>query len=243
MLSCTFDAAGQDLAGVATRFFEAVRQDHRAAATAAVEDVAEMSREKLKLYLASESAATAFWLNLYNSFVQYRLKANPEGFKNRDAFFTARDIVVAGHKLSLDDIEHGILRRSTFKYSFGYFQDFFATDFEKEFRMSHIDYRIHFALNCGARSCPPITLYTADRLEEQLESAARSYMTTAVKYDAQDDLVWVPALCSWYRGDFGGKAGVIRILKQFDLLPRDKDPDLRYLPYNWDLHLSNYTSQ
>ena len=231
---------GQDFSGVDTRFFEAVRQDNLRGATAAVREIANISRETLRLHLSSESIAKAFWVNLYNSFVQYRLKTNPERFKDRDAFFTSRDILVAGHKLSFDDIEHGILRRSTYKYSFGYFQDFFSDDFEKEFRLSRVDYRIHFALNCGARSCPPIVLFTADRVEEQLESATRSYLTTTVNYDANEDVVWVPALCSWYRGDFGGEAGVINILKKFNLLPVDKEPALRYLPYDWNLYLSNY---
>ena len=236
-------AGGQGFGGVDTRLFEAVKQGHNAGATAAVKEIANVPRESLKMQLTSESTAKAFWLNLYNSFVQYRLKANPERFKDRDAFFSTRDIVVAGHELSLDDIEHGILRRSTYKYSFGYFQDFFANDFEKDFRMSRVDYRIHFALNCGARSCPPITLFTADRLEEQLESAARAYLTTTVKYDAQKDVIWVPAVCSWYRGDFGGKDGVVRILRKYSLLPHHKEPDLQYLPYDWSLHLSNYASQ
>ncbi len=56
------------------------------------------------------------WLNIYNAFVQKLLTDNPGKFKKRNSFFSDQQITLAGRQLSLDDIEHGILRRSkTFK--------------------------------------------------------------------------------------------------------------------------------
>ncbi len=56
---------------------------------------------------------------------------------------------------SLDEIEHGILWRSKCKLSLGYFNKIFKSRFEKAFRVDKLDYRIHFALNCGAPEMNP----------------------------------------------------------------------------------------
>lgn len=42
-------------------------------------------------------------------------------------------------------------------------------------KVEEVDKRIHFALNCGAKSCPPIKLFTPDTLEEGLQSAAAAF--------------------------------------------------------------------
>ena len=78
--------------------------------------------------------------------------------------------------MSLDDIEHGILRRSKIKWSEGYFNKLFPSKFEKENRVNKVDYRIHFALNCGARSCPPIAFYDPEKLDKQLDVATMIYL-------------------------------------------------------------------
>jgi hypothetical protein len=59
---------------------------------------------------------TAFWVNLYNAFVQDDLRRHPERYHDRRAYFSERRHTVAGTDLSLDSIEHGILRHSKWKY-------------------------------------------------------------------------------------------------------------------------------
>jgi hypothetical protein len=53
-------------------------------------------------------------------------------------------------------------------------------------------------------------------------------------------VVSAPALCSWFKADFGGEDGVIRMMKKFDVVPGDNDPDVEYLDYDWTFLLSNY---
>jgi hypothetical protein len=47
-----------------------------------------------------------------------------------------------------------------------------------------LDARIHFALVCGAKSCPPIKLYSADTLEEGLAAAAETFCASDVEIDS-----------------------------------------------------------
>ncbi|RYY92510.1 MAG: DUF547 domain-containing protein, partial [Chitinophagaceae bacterium] len=66
----------------------------------------------LKSALPNDDAKKAFWINLYNGFVQASLRKDPSRYNRRKEFFTDKTFNVAGHDLSLDDIQHGILRRS-----------------------------------------------------------------------------------------------------------------------------------
>ena len=68
----------------------------------------------------------------------------------------------------------------------------------------------------------------------------KRYLKKKVEYKKNEEEVYVPALMSWFRGDFGGKDGVIQILKNYQLIPTDKDPDVEFLDYNWELDLDNY---
>ena len=49
--------------------------------------------------------------------------------------------------------------------------------------MTPVDARIHFALVCGAKSCPPIKLYTPDTLEEGLAAAGEVFCASEVQVD------------------------------------------------------------
>lgn len=49
--------------------------------------------------------------------------------------------------------------------------------------MTPVDARIHFALNCGAASCPAIKMYTTDTLEEGLTGAAEAFCASEVTVD------------------------------------------------------------
>jgi len=53
--------------------------------------------------------------------------------------------------------------------------------------------------------------------------------------------VKVNTLMSWFRGDFGGKAGAVEMLKKYNVIPQDADPSVSFLEYDWTLELGNYT--
>ena len=75
-------------------------------------ELAALDREELLNALPDDRVKKAVWIDLYNAFAQLPLETNPRLFENRGTFFGAKRIPVAGRYLSLDDIEHGLLRRS-----------------------------------------------------------------------------------------------------------------------------------
>lgn len=212
------------------------------------------AREKYKNYLekiAEDSLLEdlnttgkkkAFWLNIYNGYIQYFLKKNEKLYQNRKDFFGKKRIVIAGKELSLDDIEHGIIRKSKIKLGMGYFQKWFPGKFERKFRWNEVDYRIHFALNCGAKSCPPVAFYNHKKIESELELATEGYLKNECVYKKEENEIWVPRLFSWFRGDFGGKKGMYKILWKFKVIPQGEKPKIKFSEYNWELYLGNYTS-
>jgi hypothetical protein len=135
------------------------------------------------------SEQLAYWINLYNAVTVKVVLDHPEESSIRDmggGFFSRgpwgdKLITVAGEELTLDDIEHRILR-PIWK-----------------------DRRIHFALNCASKGCPELaaTAYTANNLEAMLNTAEASYVRSArgVMFDANEELV-LSSIFDWYAGDF-----------------------------------------
>lgn len=199
-------------------------------------------QNQLLAQLNTDPKRLAFWLNLYNGFTQVILKKNPEQYKSRSSFFSSEQIMIAGKKLSLDDIEHGILRRSKTKWSGGYVSKISVSDFEEKFRVDKLDYRIHFALNCGAKSCPPIAFYEPAKINQQLELATKAYLKGESKFNQLANKVEVPATMGWFRADFGGKKGILDLLKKNNIVPQQSNPDIAFKEYDWTLFLDNYKS-
>ena len=215
---------------------------HKTDYTSIKEKLATVSTEELAKELDSDEAKKAFWINVYNGFVQHLLMKNPELFEDRGAFFGEPRVTVAGKELSFDDIEHGIIRGSRVKWLLGLVKDPFAGEYERTFRVDKTDGRIHFALNCGAKSCPYVAIYDARYLDEQLDEIARQFLNRTSTYKPDEEAVYVTSLFSWFRGDFGGKNGIKDdFLKKYDVIPEDSDPDLEYDQYDWTLELGNYT--
>ena len=88
--------------------------------------------------------------------------------------------------------------------------------------MKILDNRIHFALNCGAESCPPVLFYTADNINVELNIATNNFVNSSeVKYDKSRNSLHISKIFHWYKGDFGGKSGVVDLLKKFKAIPMD----------------------
>jgi thiol-disulfide isomerase/thioredoxin len=213
------------------------------AVTALSQKLADMSYQALVNSLKTDNAKKAFWINLYNGYTQLALKANPEQYKSRNAFFRKKAIPVAGQSLSLDDIEHGILRRSKVKWSLGHLNKLFPSKQEKELRVEKLDWRIHFALNCGATSCPPIAFYSDETLDTQLKLAATAFLTGETEFDSIKNIVRLPKLMSWFRADFGGKKGIRNILRRYGIIPPNASPKIAFKDYDWTLALNNYSTK
>lgn len=190
----------------------------------------------------SEAERRATWLNVYNAVAQLELQSAPErlrGALRRFLFFVRDRVTIAGRTVSLNDIEHGYLRGRA-SWGLGYVPRLFAGSFERAVRVP-LDPRIHFALNCGATSCPPIETYSA-KVDRELDRATEAYLESTVVYDPVEEEVRVSKLFSWYRGDFGGTAGIRAFLRRYDCVPPQRNPAIRYRTYDWSPSLRAFAS-
>lgn len=204
------------------------------------EQLANCTLKELSSALETDEQKFAFWINIYNAYIQVILKEHPEYYNDRRDFFSKKQIKIAGETVAFAKIEHGIVRKSQWDIGLGYFRTWFPDKFERKLRVKERDFRIHFALNCGAKDCPPVAIYTPKRIKEQLEKGTKAYLKRTSDYDVSKNEVAVTSLFSWFRGDFGGKSGVKKILKRQGIIKDTKDVDLTYKNYDWTLDLDNF---
>ena len=157
--------------------------------------------------LADENARKAFLLNVYNVAVKhaYVKFGVPKSTTSRTKFYRNVGYVIDDEFYSLDDIEHGLLRSNAASPSAIFSKRHFkSTDRRLRFAQSRLDPRIHFALNCGANSCPPIRAYTAEKVDAQLDVAARAFLDGAVEVAVPR--IQMSKILRWYAVDFGANA-------------------------------------
>ena len=91
---------------------------------------------------------------------------------NRLRFFWNTSYIISGYVFTLDDIENGVLRGNR-KGPAHIFRQFSSkSDPRLRFALPKPEPLIHFALVCGAKSCPPIKCYTEAKVKEELRIAA-----------------------------------------------------------------------
>jgi hypothetical protein len=189
----------------------------------------------------------AFWINIYNTAVihgviELGLERSVKEFRG---FFDRLTYEIGGFFFSLNDVEHGILRGNR-RHPYGLLKPFQKKDPRLAFSVTPLDRRIHFALVCGARSCPPIGFYEAEQIDFQLDLAAGSFINSPqVKILPQEATVSISMIFKWYKIDFGGSDQAIleTLLNYLDegvkknFLKEKKDQiRIRYLPYDWNLN-------
>ena len=204
------------------------------------EQLAKLQLDDLAKGLKTDAQKLAFWVNIYNAYIQVILTKNPELYENRGSFFSNDRITIAGYRISFDKIEHGIIRRSKSKLGLGYVKKGFPDKFERMLRVENLDYRIHFALNCGAKDCPPVAIYTPEKLDGQFAKSTALFLKRSSKYKATENEVMVTSLFNWFRGDFGGKDGIKNILKDQGIIKTVEGVNIEYKDYDWTLALDNF---
>lgn len=225
------DAVDRDSTALAGRLLEGVRREEPVADV--IEMLATCTDAELEPIRTDRRAALAFWLNCYNAATQLLLERRPALFDSRVRFFRAPAITVAGTALSLDDVEHGILRGRRSKYGLGYLPRLSRTGLGAAYRLEP-DPRIHFALNCGAASCPAILAYEPEPIDEILDEATRTSLERSVEYDPERDRLRLPRVCLWFLGDFGGPSGLRSFLRTHGVVPESAStPSLRFRGYDW----------
>jgi len=185
--------------------------------------------------LHTDERKQAFWINIYNAaFIDMRRTGI-----TKPAVYKKRLIPIADFRISLDEIEHGILRRFRSKASLGYLPQLFPRKIIKKLAVHQLDPRIHFALNCGAASCPPIHYYQLKKIDQQLSLAERSFIESDSLVRDKKKQIEVSKIFLWYQGDFGGKAGIKRLHSK--VLKRNlHNYKLSYSNYDWTEDLDNW---
>jgi hypothetical protein len=189
--------------------------------------------EMLYRELDKDLKKKAFWLNIYNSLAQIELSQSSQLYADRKAFFSRKIFAIAGRSLSLDDIENQMLRRAEPGFLPRFLRPLFMSRLMRRLSVTQLDPRIHFALNCNARSCPPILSYEADKLDTQLEQATLNYLKTSVYYDPATGRLELPELFSWFACDFGGEQGIINLLQKYGGIGQTIRPVFIYKPWDW----------
>ena len=186
--------------------------------------------------LAAREERLAFWINLYNAAVVHA--ALESGVQNtvreQDGFFDRYAYLVGGLTYTLNQIEHGILRGALFDES----------DPRARFIAEPLEPRLHFALNCASKSCPPINAYRAFEIDAQLDLATRAFLNqeSEARVDEENHTIHLTRLFDWYEEDFpeGVLNFVLRHLNDGparDYLEKHRDTILvKYNPYDWSLN-------
>jgi hypothetical protein len=175
-----------------------------------------------------EKQQLAYLINLYNAqTLKLILDHYPvESIRDIGMLFMGpwdmQIVPLFGRKVSLDYVEHGILRKQ------------------------YQEPRIHFALVCAAKGCPPLRRepYAAEKLEAQLEEQGRIFLATPHKnhIDSQKKTVYLSPIFKWFKKDFQAKhENILDFIVPY--LPADiateitdQKYDVKYMDYDWTLN-------
>ncbi len=174
----------------------------------------------------SEDEQFAFYVNAYNAWtIKLILSRYPDiqSIKELGSLFSSpwkkKIARIDGQLLSLDQIEHDILR--------------------KQFK----DARVHFAVNCASKGCPPLQEqpFTGSRLDSQLDQAARNFINSSHFNRLEGDTLYISKIFDWFAEDFDDDI-VDTIIKFADAPLRDRLEKnkgrirVKYLDYDWSLN-------
>jgi hypothetical protein len=183
---------------------------------APLDELSAQLRRVQPVVIEGDAARIAFWVNLYNALILHCLCLRPVrgSILRHRRMFAKVAYEIGGDGYSLNLIEHGLLRRNR-RPPFGPRRTLRRSDPRLAGAPSRLDPRIHFALNCGARSCPPIRVYDPKQLDQQLDAAATAYLQAETELDPERLRVTLPRLMRLYRADFGGRADQLRFAGRY----------------------------
>ncbi|GAC1595548.1 MAG: DUF547 domain-containing protein [Hymenobacter sp.] len=168
----------------------------------------------------------AYWINSYNAYTirlildHYPVKSIKDiGSKIKIPFVTtpwaAKFFTIGGKKMSLDEIEHGTLRK---KFD---------------------DPRIHFALVCASMSCARLRneAYVGDKLEHQLDDQGRDFVNNPAKNKIGKDAAQLSKYFDWYKGDWEKNGqSVVKWVNKYSTTKMTDATKITYQTYNWSLN-------
>ena len=174
------------------------------------------SLEKTKITTTwSRAEKLAYWINAYNAYTIKLILDNYPIEKITDLYggkpWDHKWIKLAGKTLSLNNIENDIIR----------------PDFKEP--------RIHFAVNCAAKSCPPLmnSAFTAKNLENQLERQTKKFVNNSQYNTLGKSEIALSKIFDWYGVDFGDVASFVAKYADKTVKPTAK---VKFNEYNWALN-------
>jgi len=163
----------------------------------------------------SKNDQLAFWINAYNAFTidlivnNYPLKSiqGLDGGKPWDV----KRITIGGKKYSLNNIENDIIR--------------------PQFK----DARIHFAVNCAAKSCPPILngAFFGKTLDAQLDEVTKKFINNTKYQNITASSMTLSKIFDWYAKDFGE---MITFINKYSNVKVNKNSKIVFKDYDWALN-------
>ena len=160
----------------------------------------------------------AFYLNAYNAWILHEALGKYPTKSVKDTlftFFTSKRITVAGQQTSFKAFEDNVIRKLG-------------------------EPRIHFALNCASRSCPPLSrqAFTSGNLDGQLETLAKGYINSdrGVRYSPETKTAELSKIFDWYKDDFKGEGGPIAFINKRRSTQIAADAKISYQDYDWGLN-------
>jgi hypothetical protein len=185
--------------------------------------------EQLAIRRYSAAQQLAYWINLYNAVtvdivLQYYPVSSIRDIDVSPGFFAdgpwgKKLLTIEGQPVSLNDIEHRILRPIW------------------------QDPRLHYALNCASLGCPNLSInaYNADTIDTLLDQAATAYVNNPRGVSFINGKLYVSSIYSWFRDDFGkSDSAVIDHLKHYASAPlQNALADTGHIAgdrYNWSLN-------
>lgn len=173
----------------------------------------------------SKNDELAYWINAYNAYtIKLIIKYYPVesikdiGSKIQIPFVNTpwdiEFISIGGENLSLNNIEHNILRKN------------------------YEEPRIHFAIVCASFSCPQLRneAFEGKILEQQLTEQARQFLADNTKNKITSDRVEISKIFSWFKGDFTKNGSLVDYLNLYAPITIDKKAKVSHMNYDWSLN-------
>lgn len=189
----------------------------------------------------------AFWINLYNAMVIHAVieLGIRDSVKEVRGFFNKVLYRIGGEDFSLNDIEHGILRGNR-KAPASLIRQFRGNDTRKRHIIIPSEPEIHFALVCASTSCPPIEVYSPEKIYEELNIAAGTFINSGgILFDRKIPSVTLSRIFRWYGGDFAeNERDMISYISRYLYDKNERDLILKYIntlkisysDYDWRLN-------
>ena len=173
----------------------------------------------------SREERLAYWINAYNAYTlkividNYPVKSIKDiGDKLQiplvNSTWDIQFIEISGKKLSLNDIEHRILRK----------------EFDEP--------TIHFAIVCASKSCPSLSseAYFATNINQQLNEQALAFINDEDKNHLTADHIEISKVFNWFEGDFTKNGSLIDFLNKYSHTKIKQNAKIDFLDYDWSLN-------